>query len=74
MTNNSIPSNVYVYQFTNGDYLSWYEVSSHYAFCRTSSITNAAMFESTKEVPEWIMKYLGGDIINISLEVIRIES
>lgn len=69
MTNN-IPSNVYVYQFDNGDYLSWFQVSSHYSFARTSSITQATMFENAKEIPEWISNYLGGTLKHISLEVV----
>lgn len=68
MTNN-ILSNVYVYQFDNGDYLSWFEVSSHYAFGRTSSITQATMFENAKDIPEWISNYLGGNLIHINMEV-----
>lgn len=66
---NNIPSNIYVYQFNSGDYLSWFEVTSHYTFGRTSSITQAAMFENTKDVPEWIIHYLGGNLIHINMEV-----
>jgi len=71
MTNNNIPSSVYLLQFEDGNYLSWYDVSSHYTFGTTSSITNAAMFDSANEVPQWINNYLGGTLKHISLEVIN---
>lgn len=69
MTNNNIPSSVYILQFNDGGYLSWYDVNTHYSFCTTSTITQAAMFDSAKDVPGWINNYLGGKIIHISLEV-----
>lgn len=65
----SIPSSVYVYQFNNGDYLSWYDVNGRYTFGATSEITQATMFEKYKDVPKWITPYLDGEIIHISLEV-----
>lgn len=71
MTNNNIPSSVYLLQFEDGDYLSWYDVNSHYSFGRTSTISQAAMFENIKDVPEWITSYLGGTLKRISLEVVE---
>ncbi|TYA96776.1 hypothetical protein FXE12_12280 [Lactobacillus sp. SL9-6] len=71
MTNNSIPSSVYIFQFNDGNYLSWYDVNSHYTFGTTSTITQAAMFDSAKDVPGWINNYLGGTLKHISLEVIN---
>ena len=70
MTNNNIPSSVYIFQFNDGNYLSWYDVNSHYNFGTTSTITQAAMFDSAKDKPGWINNYLGGKIIHISLEVV----
>lgn len=68
--NNNIPGSVYILQFNDGDYLSWFDVNAHYSFGTTSTITQAAMFENANEVPEWITTYLGGKIIHISLEVV----
>lgn len=68
--NNNIPSSVYLLQFEDGDYLSWYEISTHFSFGRTSTMTQAAIFEDITDVPEWINNYLGGKIIHISLEVV----
>lgn len=69
--NNSIPSSVYILQFKDGNYLSWYDVNSHYTFGTTATISQAAMFENANEVPQWITTYLGGTLTHISLEVIH---
>lgn len=71
MTNNNIPSSIYLLQFNDGNYLSWFDVTSHYTFGTTSTISQAAMFENIKDVPGWITSYLGGELKHISLEVIH---
>lgn len=69
MTNNNIPSSVYLLQFNDGDYLSWYDVNANYTFGTTSTITQAAIFENIKDVPGWLTRYLLGTLVHINLEV-----
>lgn len=71
MTNNNIPNSVYLLQFNDGGYLSWYDVNAHYTFGTTSTITQAAIFNNANEVPEWLTRYLLCTIVHISLEVIN---
>lgn len=67
--NNNIPGSVYLLQFKDGDYLSWFDVNAHYSFGTTSTITQAAIFENIKDVPGWLTRYLSVTLVHINLEV-----